>query len=327
MMDTDYLIQASDFRRNATFWLAIVALVLLTPFAINNFIHDRFWLGVGSLAIVVSLGFNGWRIRRAYYSLWPTQLALVPAILFFLTLSILKQRIFGVLWCYPAILSFYIILPERRALVANGLLLAVAIPASLVTFEPTFVIRIGATLVAVSTFSAIFIHAITVQQQTLQTIAATDTLTGLYNRAVLDNALEQALLQADRSAAPMALLAIDIDHFKSVNDSYGHLEGDEVLRQVGELLRQRLRGSDTVFRLGGEEFLALLFNTDIASAKRVAEDLRQTFESFSFIKDRTITVSIGVASLIRGESADEWMQRADNNLYCAKDAGRNCVIA
>lgn len=326
-MDTDFRLQSSDFRRNASLGLAIIALIILTPFSINNFTHDRIALGLGSLAIVALLGFNGWSISRGKYTSWPTLVALVPAIVFFLTLSIRRQGMIGVLWCYPATLSFYIMLPERRAWAANLLLLVVVVPLCWFHFDRELVIRIAATLIAVSAFSAIFIRAIAEQQLKLEVMATTDALTGLLNRVVLNGVLDQAIRQGGRSGAPMSLLALDIDHFKSINDTFGHDAGDEALRKVGQLLSHRLRGSDSVFRLGGEEFLALLFDTGFGDAQRVAEELRHTFEAQPFIKDRTLTVSIGVATLAKEETADQWMKRVDERLYSAKQNGRNRVAA
>lgn len=324
-MDSDDFIQASSFRRNAILGLALSALVILTPFALNNFVQGRPILGVGSLLIVVILAFNAWSLTSGRYSSLPTLVGLVPALLFFLGLSIARQGMIGILWCFPATLAVYFMLPERRAWIANALMLAIIIPESWLLLDHPIAMRVWATLVAVSIFSMIFVRAIINQQSQLRRMATTDVLTGLLNRATLDVVLEQAITQCNRSGTPMTLAALDLDHFKKINDNWGHHVGDDVLRSVGELLRSRLRRSDTIFRLGGEEFLALLFDTDADDAQEVAEALRRTFEEHAFPGPGKVTTSIGLATLGKDETADGWMQRADKHLYEAKSAGRNRV--
>jgi diguanylate cyclase (GGDEF)-like protein len=125
----------------------------------------------------------------------------------------------------------------------------------------------------------------------------------------------------------MSLVTIDIDHFKEVNDTRGHDAGDRVLAGIGALLRQRMRRTDKAFRTGGEEFLALLYGTDLANARRVAEELREAIAALGLLPDRHVTVSLGVAALRPGEDAAAWTKRADVNLYRAKAEGRNRVAA
>ena len=151
--------ESSDFRHKATLGLTICAFFILTPFSINNFIQGRYLLGAGSLAIVVIITFNGWCITRDRYYPSLTLFGLVPAILFFLVVAYQKQGIVGALWCYPAILSFYVMLPERKAWIANLVLLVIMIPQAWYVLEHPLVIRIAATLLAVSIFSVIFIRA------------------------------------------------------------------------------------------------------------------------------------------------------------------------
>jgi diguanylate cyclase len=317
----------TDFRSKSTLGVAVAALFLLTPFAVNNFVQGRYLLGVGSFAIVVILAVSAWGIRRGrdYSSL--TLFALVPAILFFLVFSLRKQGMVGVFWCYPAVLAFYFMLPERKAWVANAGLLAVALPQVWDVIEAPLAARVAATLLAVSIFSAIFVRVITNQQRRLEAQAVTDPLTGLANRTLLRATLEQAIQQSDRTGTPMTLVALDLDRFKAVNDTLGHDAGDTVLRGVGQLLRQRIRRADKAFRLGGEEFLAMLYGTGAEDGQRVAEELRGAIASLPLLPDRPVSASIGVATLQPGEDWMEWMKRSDENLYRAKASGRDRVVA
>ncbi len=157
--------------------------------------------------------------------------------------------------------------------------------------------------------------------------AATDALTGLPNRRAIQDTLKRMLAQSARTVLPMAVLMIDLDHFKKVNDSYGHEEGDAVLAAVGDILSNTVRASDFVGRNGGEEFVALLPNTGEADALTVAEKLRAAVETVNLARvDRTITASFGVAVHpdVAGDS-ETLLRLADRALYTAKAAGRNRV--
>jgi len=315
-----------DFRVAATLGVAAAGLLFLTPFAVNNLLQGRYLLGAGSMGIVVILGLDAWDIRRGRFRPWLNHAVLAPAIVFFLVIAFRGQGIVGALWCYPAILSFYFMLPERKAWAANAALLLIAAPQAWVVLEHPIAARVAATLTVVSAFSAIFIRVISVQQRRLQNQAVTDHLTGLPNRVLLDTALEQAVEQARRIGTPMTLLALDLDHFKRINDTLGHAAGDAVLHSLGALLRKRTRRANKAFRLGGEEFVVLLHGTDAEHGRQVAEELRLAVESFPFLPDRTVTISVGLASLASDEPWREWLRRSDEQLYRAKAAGRNRVM-
>ena len=161
--------------------------------------------------------------------------------------------------------------------------------------------------------------------------ALADGLTGLTNRRGFDMALAACLSEADPSACGPSLLMADIDHFKEVNDTYGHLFGDRVIQAVARILKDNVKGKDTAARYGGEEFVALLPDTPIEGARQLAEKIRTMVERFR-IKRTTdhgavanITVSLGVASFKAGEPAVDFVARADAALYVSKSVGRNRV--
>lgn len=162
-------------------------------------------------------------------------------------------------------------------------------------------------------------------QKRLEELWMTDHLTGLENRQSMDQIWEREILRAERYGDLFSVLLIDIDHFKSVNDNYGHLVGDELLFQFAQLLRQECRDTDHVGRWGGEEFIVLIPNTNLSSAVLMAEKIRETIESFSFTTVGDVTVSIGVACYRSGMSEDELFSLADKALYRAKNSGRNRV--
>jgi len=159
--------------------------------------------------------------------------------------------------------------------------------------------------------------------------AATDALTGLPNRRAIDDHLKRLLAQAGRSLTPMSAILLDLDHFKAINDTYGHERGDEVLAAVGALKRTELRGADFAGRNGGEEFIVMLPDTDRAAAMRVADHLRKAMHSLTLPGvTRAVTASFGVASFPEDALEGATLLRlADRALYAAKQSGRDRVEA
>jgi diguanylate cyclase len=158
--------------------------------------------------------------------------------------------------------------------------------------------------------------------------ALIDPLTGLPNRAAWSEQVEREMLDWQEHGGHLAMAILDLDHFKRINDSYGHLAGDKVLKIVAGQLRKRLRARDFIARFGGEEFVVLLPQTSPAAAAQVAEVLRAAIEAcpFHFKGERVvITTSIGLSTFRSGERGDQVLKRADAALYRAKDQGRNRV--
>lgn len=175
-----------------------------------------------------------------------------------------------------------------------------------------------------------------VQHERMRWYGLTDSLTGIANRRFFERRLAEEVERWFRQQEPLALMLIDVDHFKQVNDQYGHQVGDHALREMAGLFGRDLRGADVLARYGGEEFVLLLPNTARPQALAIAERLCACVARHRFAvgagKERVITVSIGVASLdhdsdLNGELPGEWLlNRADGALYQAKHAGRNRVV-
>jgi len=177
-----------------------------------------------------------------------------------------------------------------------------------------------------------------ISNEMLKYIGLTDALTGVYNRRYIDRRLLEEIARARRQAYRISCVYIDIDHFKAVNDSVGHQGGDEVLREVAGRIKEELRLSDTLGRIGGEEFVVLLIDADLDSATHVAQRIRESIERAPVTLANgfkvPVTVSLGVASLtdfdcdnpIEG-AAQQLVARADAALYRAKESGRNRVVS
>lgn len=161
----------------------------------------------------------------------------------------------------------------------------------------------------------------------LEKLAITDALTGLYNSRHFFSQIKTEIKRYNRYSRPLSLLILDIDFFKKYNDSWGHLEGDKVLHNIGQVIKSCMRSFDTAYRYGGEEFAILLPETKIQKAcvvgARIKDNINsQVFEPAKGIKI-SITVSLGATELVMGENFESFIRRTDKALYKSKDSGRN----
>ncbi|MGD9970110.1 MAG: diguanylate cyclase [Sulfuricurvum sp.] len=158
-------------------------------------------------------------------------------------------------------------------------------------------------------------------------LSMTDKLTGLFNRMKIDEKLEEERKRVSRyQKYPCSVMMVDIDFFKSINDTYGHLEGDRILKEIALLMRSSFRETDAIGRWGGEEFIIIFPNTDAEEARIAAENFRINVQKNLSTPERSVTVSIGVGMFRSDDSVDELIQRIDNGLYDAKENGRNAVV-
>lgn len=199
--------------------------------------------------------------------------------------------------------------------------LSTLIVAGLLLVGACFVL--GVTILARQTATEI------IRVAALERNAFTDDLTGLFNRRYLSLRISNDITRALSHGADFSLIMLDIDRFKSINDTYGHQTGDEVLRAVASAVAQNIRLSDIAVRYGGEEFIVVAVNTNKAEALRLAERLRDNIEGLPIPIDHgrelRVSASLGVASLRNGDDIHSLLRRADNALYCAKRRGRNRV--
>ena len=201
-------------------------------------------------------------------------------------------------------------------------------------YHIVFVLSVAVIFATVLSFGLLFFFLyryITGSQAALQEAAQSDPLTGCLNRRYLIAAGEKLMLLQHRTQAPTSVLFIDLDHFKSVNDRFGHLAGDAVIRATVQCVARRLRKSDALGRYGGEEFVVILPNCTKGDAMALAEDLRKEVAQISVHYQEGvihITVSIGVAECYLGESSVmAAIDRSDKAMYLAKSSGRNCVVS
>lgn len=162
-------------------------------------------------------------------------------------------------------------------------------------------------------------------EQELIVLSFTDTLTGVYNRRYFILELEENIKDIQQTVGNFAVIMVDLDHFKKINDRFGHAFGDFILKEVTSELKKGIRKEDVLARWGGEEFILLLTGATLSDAQKIAEKLRSGLENIKIPNFEGVTGSFGVAAYCAGDSLDNIIQRADNMLYDAKLSGRNCV--
>jgi diguanylate cyclase (GGDEF)-like protein len=161
--------------------------------------------------------------------------------------------------------------------------------------------------------------------KSMRDAATVDALTGIANRRAIDHVLESVTHEVSQARRDLAVLMFDVDHFKRINDSYGHATGDQVLVRLAQEAGRHLRKSDLLSRWGGEEFMVIALDQSGPMALQMAERLRSELEMTVFSSVGQVTISIGVTSYVAGESVDTCIERADKALYLAKENGRNRV--
>jgi diguanylate cyclase (GGDEF)-like protein len=314
----------ADLRVRIMKPVSLVAAGLLMVLVINNMLQGRWPMALAVLFVVVTLLANVRGLRPGHKPPVPYVLVLLPGLIAML-FSISQQGIYGALWSYPLTLISYFVLSRRTALVFSlGVIVSVSVAVGLWIGVP-LALRVLATLVLSAVMINVVLNLLGELQASLLRQTLIDPLTGAFNRRYMDQAVGLAVELGRRHKPTNTLLSFDIDHFKRVNDSFGHDAGDEVLRRVVQVVRMRLRKVDPLFRTGGEEFMVLLRDTDAAGAAAVAEDLRRRIEQEALLPGEVITISLGVGPQVAGQSVEEWVKATDQALYRAKNAGRNRV--
>ncbi len=296
----------------------------ILPFAIMRFLRGEWIMGAIDSVIVLSMAclavfvFRTHKVRAA--SIYLSALVLTGALL-----TVYLKGPMQVFWTYPAMMvTFYLIKPKEALLLAVPAVLAL-LPALIPTMEFAHLGAVLVTLLITNSVAYSFASQSLFQQEQLMELAAHDPLTGTGNRRGLLLEMDRVAALRSRIGTPSSLLLIDLDRFKSINDRYGHGVGDDVLISLCRRITKRIRQTDSLYRIGGEEFVVVVNNENIRDAAALAEDLRAHVAEEICIHDISVTISIGVAELVLGETSKEWLGRADVALYEAKEKGRNCV--
>jgi len=230
-------------------------------------------------------------------------------------------------WAYPTMVGVYFIVRSRLAIVLTFIAILIIVPGLLYEMEPVPLVVMIMTLSVTNLFAYIFSARMHAQQRQLSLLVRRDPLTGAGNRRALTEKLDELIAVKKRTEQTSSLIVLDIDHFKSINDSHGHSVGDQVLIRLTETINGRIRETDCLYRFGGEEFVVVLTGAGLNAANKISEELRLIIESNNLLDGKVVTASFGVAEYINNESAGDWLSRGDEAMYNAKESGRNktCV--
>lgn len=324
----------SDFQLSIITLMCLLGVVGVSPYAVYRLSQGNYVVGVADVIIVLSAIFT------TLYA-WRTGDTVKPGIFASIILSsastliAIRLGVNGLFWIYPLILFNFFMVSPGKALSATVLVMiglvsyALAVPGTV--FESDYqMTSFLVTSLTASVLSFIFASRTRNQRDQLQLLSVQDPLTGARNRRAMNDELKIASATQRRHGDQYAVLVMDLDSFKQINDTYGHQAGDEVLKQLADMLSAQARSADVVCRFGGEEFLLLLPNMPQAVALERAEQWQRDFAANTIVFGEfrmQATLSIGLASYPgHGTSAQALIRSADRALYRAKTEGRNRVV-
>ena len=311
-------------QRNAYRYILLLLAVILVPIDAHNLYLGELVPAVGGLLLLGILMINILLLsmnREAF---------LTPPLVLLLSISLVMLSVYygqnyNLYLLYPLLVALPILLKTRWAVLLGVLSGLVAAPLVFTQYDHTTAMVIGASMGLTWLVSAWLVYAVTEQSRRLKDMAITDPLTGAYNRRYLELQLEQVLETWTRYQRPASVLLIDIDHFKRINDKFGHGVGDTAIKNLVEVISRNIRNVDTLCRYGGEEFVVLLAETPLSKARPVAEKLRAAVENTRVVPEVGMTISVGVCDVSVADGVDHWLNLADAALYLAKRNGRNRV--
>lgn len=314
----------TDFKFAVVSLFSLIAVLGITPFAVYRFMRGEWLAGWIDTGIVVSLMLGMAYVWRGG-NLRAASLTVVIAVTFGCVWVALLLGLPGLLWMFPLLVGHYLLLERRMAVVVS-----VAAIGFLVLHGGPFESGLERAMFLVSSsvvalIAYVFAQRTDHQRAQLEALANQDPLTHAANRRALDREMEIAVAAQRRGQTGHGLLVLDLDHFKQVNDDFGHEAGDDVLVEFVRIIERGSRANDRLFRAGGEEFVVLVTGSGPADLAACAENLRALVAEQLHIGERPVTVSIGGALLAPGDSTQDWMARADAAMYRAKRAGRNRV--
>lgn len=315
----------AEYRERIMYLLGISSILVAMPLAVFNIFKGELLLGYSTIAVFSILALNSLAIYRKIH-----ERSLIPlfiiGLLCVIWISFAHRGIMGVFWEYPAVLFISFVFSHKTAKIYLGILFVYVSALTFYYLDTQIAIRSTMGLILTITFTNIFLNIIYHLRTTLLLKSISDPLTGALNRSELSFSLDSAIERKSRSGESAALLMLDIDNFKSINDVYGHATGDHVIKEVVSLITNRARKLDQLFRLGGDEFMLILPMTNGSDAKVVANGICEMIAGAELIDGKQVTVSIGVSELGNSLTEKEWLQRADSALYEAKGSGRNRAV-
>lgn len=315
----------SNLREHMVYRIYAVIGSIIVPFGVWTWLQGNTWLGLQALATAALSLYNAAHFRM-YRRFLVDPIIISLAYIAINVVSIREAGNVAVFWAYPTMLAFYWVHSRKIAQHIVPLFFVCVCLSVVFWLPPDYAVRITVTLLLMGIFFHIASGLMEQQYQDVIRLSITDHLTGAYNRRFMDSKIDELIERQKRFHASATMISLDVDHFKTINDHFGHSSGDKVLVEIVKLLTSRVRVLDKVCRSGGEEFVILLPDTTEQAAYAIAEDIRRSISDSQLINPSTITISCGIAALRPGDSRDSWLKRSDNALYQAKADGRNKVV-
>lgn len=250
---------------------------------------------------------------------------IIPLGLISLMVSVAANFHEAVLWGFAFPIAAYLLAEKREALYLNIASWVICTVLALSVLTLKLALAFSASFVSIGILVEILCSILYRNEESLKRLVVRDPLTGAYNRRAMEEEMEHALLLFQRYHKSASIIVIDIDRFKSINDSFGHKEGDMVLVNLVNLILERIRTTDKLYRFGGEEFVVILTETSREQAISVAVSLCELVRNTSLSSKTQTTISCGVTECRDGDTLREWIHRGDTALYRAKNSGRDRV--
>ncbi|WP_150304977.1 GGDEF domain-containing protein [Pseudomonas saliphila] len=320
-----------DYQLSIIISVGMLALIALPPFAAYRLYNADWLVGAldvaligGTLVAVSSAWRTGKTLRAGQFLAFAYSLAAV--------IVAIKLGVNGLFWFYVMIIfNFFVVPPVQSAIATSCALVALC---AYGLFAPdrlfdglTQLVSFAVTAVITSLFALVFASRGRSQRRELHELATIDPLTGIGNRRALETDLDTVFATHARYGTAYGVLVLDLDHFKRINDSFGHKAGDRVLKDFVKIVDSACRQSDRLFRFGGEEFVLLVPHVGEEELEQVARNILSAVQAELHSPDGSqVTVSIGGASIMWQDDHKSWLHRADECLYQAKNAGRNTIV-
>ncbi|MBX3696952.1 MAG: GGDEF domain-containing protein [Dokdonella sp.] len=314
-----------DFNLALVVTFGVITNVMILPFAAYRFLSGQNLAALIDLLIVACITLGA---VHAYVSRRTRGASLFLAVTYSIGCVAIAYvaGAAGPLWTYAVLLSNFLLIERRRAALISACAIAAVAASPMALPELAHKAAFVGSSVVVSLFAFAFAWRTDLQRQQLENLATLDPLTGAGNRRAMAAQIDVAIAASARSRRPLGLITFDLDHFKQVNDRFGHEAGDHVLVQVASVVRRITRRNDRLFRLGGEEFALLIPDADASALREIAEKVRESLMREIQCGQTPITASFGGSVLGANESERQWRERADAAMYRAKREGRNRLI-
>ncbi|CCN34347.1 putative GGDEF family protein [Vibrio nigripulchritudo MADA3029] len=306
-------------------FITIVSLLVFVPFSIKNVVLGEYIYAGLLIAFQLSLLLEVYwfytRRRPLITYLLPVVLLIACAVFAIPVLGII-----GSYWAFPIAVCVVFVVPTRVSSICNGIMIVGIAVVGYYYLEHATLLRLVGALSITAICAQFMMSSLIKTQDKLKELSITDAMTGALNRSQLEAYLGTSLELHRKTGMSSSIALIDIDNFKQVNDSFGHDVGDQMIQSVVKVIKEHLRSSDFIFRLGGDEFLILFRKSGLKDSYILMEKLKQKISELHHHNELEASISVGMAPSCVDIKVNEWLKHADLSLYDAKKQGRNRIV-